>query len=205
MLLAAGCTVAPLRPPADNPREAWNRRMQAMKAVDEWALRGKLAVKTNKRGDTVNMYWRRDQGDHNINLYGPMGAGRVVLILDEQGAVLKDGKDKTYYDDSAEDLLYRVVGWRVPFEPMQHWVLGVAAPDSRYEAKLDDWGRLAVLTQNGWKIRFLDYRYHDGQDMPRKMVMNTLPGSEPIVGGEVGENDTIQVKAVIRRWDWPQN
>lgn len=179
--------------------------MEAMRAVDEWEVQGRLAVKTSKRGETVNMFWRRDHEHHNINLYGPMGAGRVILTRNEQGATLQDSKDKTYHDESAEALLYRVVGWRVPFDSMQHWVLGVAAPDGRYEVELDRWGRLSALTQNGWSIRFLEYHYFDGQDLPRKLVMNALPGVEHIVGDEEGEGDTIQVKALIKRWDWPGN
>lgn len=179
--------------------------MRDMRAVDEWEVRGRLAVRTSRRGETVSMYWRRDEERHSINLYGPLGAGRVVLTRDENGATLHDSKDRTYHDDSAEALLYRVMGWRVPFQDMQHWVLGVAAPDSGYEIELDRWGRLIELTQNGWHIEFQEYHYSDGLDLPRKLVMNALPGTEHIVGDPSGENETIQVKALIRDWEGPGN
>lgn len=204
--LAAGCVIVPDRPPANDRREAFEAHVRDMRRVDEWELRGRLAVKTRKRGETITMLWRRNGGDdHYINLYGPMGAGRVILTQDEEGAVLRDNKGETHYDDSAEALLYRVAGWRVPFESMQHWVLGATAPGSDYELELDRWGRLTSLIQNGWRIQFEEYHYIDDQDMPRRLLMNALPGTEHIAGDESGENETIQVKALISSWDWARN
>lgn len=205
LLVVAGCGIAPLRPAAEDPERVWSERVQRMKSVEEWEIRGRLAVKTSKRGETVNMFWVREGTHHRISLYGPMGAGGVILTLDEDGAMLRDNKDKTYHDDSAEALLSRVAGWRVPFQSMQYWVLGVAAPGGEYEKELDRWGRLIALTQNGWRIEITDYHYYDGRDMPRKMVLNALPGTEHIIEDRAGENETIQVKAIVTRWDWSGN
>jgi outer membrane lipoprotein LolB len=141
VLATAGCAMAPLRPAADDPQKAFSERIEAMGAVDEWELRGRLAVRTRTRGESITMLWRRGGEEHYINLYGPMGAGRVILTRDAGGATLRDNEGKTYHDDSAEQLLYDVVGWRVPFRSLQHWVLGVVAPDSEYEMDLDQWGR----------------------------------------------------------------
>jgi len=203
--LLAGCAVAPLRPPVSDPGRAFDRHVQQMRGVDEWVVRGRLAVRTAERGETASLYWKRERSDHTIQLYGPFGAGRVILTRSEQGATLRDGKDNLYEDDSAEALLNRVVGWRVPFESMEHWVLGVPSPDSPYEIELDAWGRLASLTQAGWRIEFQEYHYDDGEDLPRKMEINALPGSEHIIGASAAENETIRIKAYIRRWNWPRN
>jgi len=205
-MIAAGCAVAPPRPVADEPRAAFHERVAEMRQVDHWELRGRLAVKTRKRGESISMYWRREGGrEHYINLYGPMGAGRVILEQDAGGATLRDNEGETHEDDSAEELLYRVAGWRVPFQSLQHWVLGVPAPQGEYDMELDGWGRLTSLTQNGWRIRFEEFHYIDDQDMPRKLVMNALPGTQHIVGDESGENATIQVKALIKSWEWARN
>lgn len=201
LLVAAGCALVPSRPPVDNPRQVWQQRVQAMRAVNAWEVRGRLAVKTDRRGDSFNMYWRRDHDHHRISLYGPLGAGGVRLTQDDQGATLVDSKDKVYHAASAEQLLYQVAGWRVPFESMQHWILGVAAPGSEYEMKLDDWGRLSRLTQNGWSITFPEYHQSNGLDLPRKILIKSLPGTEHMAGGAAGENESIQVKALIRQWD----
>ena len=206
ILLAAGCAIAPERPPVKDRREAFNEHVREMHRVDEWELRGRLAVKTRERGETVSMIWRRDGGrDHYINLYGPMGAGRVVLTQNGNGATLRDSEGKTYHDDSPEEDRAGPGGQQNARRLTQHWVLGATAPGSDYELKLDRWGRLSSLTQNGWKIRFEEYHYIDGRDMPRKLVMNALPGTQHIVGDESGEDATIRVKALIRRWEWSGN
>jgi len=204
-VLVAGCAVVPPRDPVDNPRQVWQQRMQTMRAFDQWELRGRLAVKTSKRGETINMYWRRRQGDHHINLYGPMGTGRVIMELSPDDAVLRNNKGETYTDTSPERLLYRVAGWRVPFRSMQYWVLGAAAPGDGYEFEVDRWGRVRELEQNGWHISFEQYFFENGRDLPRRLVMNALPGTEHIVDDAEGEGETIQVKAVIRDWDWSGN
>jgi outer membrane lipoprotein LolB len=206
VVLVSGCAITPsLRPPVADPQKAFEQRTREMAAIDAWQVSGRLAVKTNKRGDTFNMFWRRDGDHHKISLYGPLGSGGVMLTQDEQSATLVDSKHKTYHDHNAEELLYEVAGWRVPFKSMQHWLLGVPAPESDYQMKLDQWGRLTELTQNGWRIQFLEYDYDNGRDLPRKLVINALPGTQHIVGGEPGENDNIQVKAVIQHWDWLRN
>lgn len=205
VLFAAGCGIAPLRPAAEDPEQVWNKRVQSMKEVDQWELRGRLAVKTSKRGETVNMHWVREGADQRISLYGPLGSGGVILTLDEDGAMLRNDKGETFHDDSAEALLSRVAGWRVPFRDLQHWVLGVAAPGDGFEKDLDRWGRLTELTQNGWNIEVTEYHYYDGRDMPRKLVMNALPGTEHIIDDQADESETIQVKAYIRSWDWSRN
>ncbi|MFZ0487229.1 MAG: lipoprotein insertase outer membrane protein LolB [Arenicellales bacterium] len=201
VLLVPGCAMVPTRPPVAHPEQVWEQRLKAMDAIDAWEVRGRLAVKTNKRGDTLNIYWRRQGNHHNISLYGPLGSGGVKLTQDDQGATLVDSKEKVYHDDSAEKLLYRVAGWRVPFGSMQHWMLGVAAPGAPYEKTLDDWGRALTITQNGWYIQFLEYHYTDGRDLPRKLVITALPGTEHVVGGKPGENENIQVKALLQHWD----
>lgn len=204
-VLASGCITAPVRAPAADPHKAFEHRVKEMDAIRAWQVRGRLAVKTNKRGDTFNMFWRRDGDNHKISLYGPLGSGGVVLTQDKQGATLVDSKHKTYHGPNAGELLYEVAGWRVPFKSLQYWLLGVMAPGSDYTVKLDEWGRLTELTQNGWRIRFLAYDYDNGRDLPRKLVINALPGTQHIVGGEPGENDNIQVKALIQHWDWLRN
>lgn len=206
IVLVSGCAVTQaIRPPAANPHLVFEQRVKAMAAINAWQVRGRLAVKTDRRGDTFNMFWRRDGDQHKITLYGPLGSGGVILTQDEHGATLVDSKHRTYHGANAAELLYQVAGWRVPFKSMQYWLLGVPAPGSAYQMKLDQWGRLAELTQRGWRIRFTAYDYDNGRDLPRKLVISALPGTQHIVGGEPGENQSIQVKALIQHWDWLRN
>lgn len=201
LALAAGCALVAPRPAVDDPQATFAERVAAMRQVETWALRGRLAIRTRERGESVNLVWRHDGGArHYINLYGPLGSGRVVLTADADGAMLRDSKGGTHRDASAEALLYRVAGWRVPFESLQYWVLGIPAPDGPLRKELDGWGRLSSLVQGGWRIEFPEYHVVDGRYLPRKLVMRALPGTRHVAGDGAGQS--VQVKALIEDWDW---
>lgn len=174
--------------------------MEALSGIDRWEVKGKLAVKTHKRGGQANMLWKRDGEDHNINLYGPLGGGRVVLTRNPDGATLQDSRKRTYHADTAEELLYRVAGWQVPFRAMKYWVLGIPSPTEAYERSVDDWGRLQTLRQAGWEVEFVEYKDYDGRELPRKFNMTALPEMQHIVNDELDENDQVRVRVIIKRW-----
>ena len=196
----SGCVSTTTVPPVDNPAAAWQDRVQELSGIDWWEVKGKLAVKTHKRGGQATMLWKRDGEDHNINLYGPLGGGRVVLTRDRNGAILRDSKKRTYRASTAEELLYRVAGWQVPFQAMRYWVLGMPNPSEEYEQSVDDWGRLQTLRQAGWEVEFVEYKDFDGRELPRKFHMTALPGKQHIVEDSLDESDQVRVRVIIKRW-----
>ena len=202
-LVAAGlaaCAVAPPRPAVSDPENTFEQYRGVMQAVDNWQAKGKLAVNTHKRGGTANMIWQREGGKHNVNLYGPFGGGRVVLTKDANGANLMDSKKRVVRGETAEEVLQRAAGWRVPFAAMQYWILGVPAPKISFTKTLDSYGRLQHLRQDGWDIEFLEYRTFSDRELPRKMVLTALPGTQHITDDELGENDRVEVKVIIKQW-----
>ena len=199
-LALSGCASAPSKPAVDDPIKAWQHRVSDLSAIASWEVKAKLAVNTQKRGEQANMLWRREEADHNINLYGPLGGGRVVLTRTAEGATLRDNKKRTYHAETTEELLYRIAGWQVPFGSMRYWILGVPEPGQGYEESIDEWGRLQTLRQSGWEIEFVEYRDFDGRELPRKFLMTALPGTTHIVDDQFGENEEVKVKVVIKRW-----
>ncbi len=201
-MVLASCAVTPQRPPAVDPDRAWRERLAKTGALNHWEIKGRLGVRTHERGGQATIIWKRDGDDHNINLYGPLGGGRVVLVENPAGAEMKDSKKKTYYAENAEELLYRVVGWRVPFGAMKYWVLGLPARQDEFEQTLDQWGRVSELRQAGWEIRFIEYRDYEGMELPRKMFLKSLTEHAHIAmsGDQLDENDRVEVRLVIKHW-----
>lgn len=199
-LLLSACVSTPSKPIPADPVGAWQARVEDLSEIESWEVKAKLAVKTHKRGGQVTMLWRLDHEDHNINLYGPLGGGRVILTRNAEGATLRDNKKRTYQAQTPEELLYRVAGWQVPFGSMRYWVLGMPEPGIQYKESLDEWGRLQTLTQSGWEIEFIEYRDFNGRELPRKFLMTALPGTVHIIGDDGNENDEVRVKIIIKRW-----
>ena len=67
-------------------------------------------------------------------------------------------RQKGYRSDNVQALTREVLGWDLPLEGLQHWVVGRAEPGLPVQAEeRDARGRLTRLTQNDWHISFLDY------------------------------------------------
>jgi outer membrane lipoprotein LolB len=199
-LALSACVSAPPRPVVDDPDAAWQQRANDLYNIGGWEVKAKLAVKTHKRGGQATMLWHRDRDVHNINLYGPLGSGRVILTRDQAGATLRDNKKRTYHAGTAEELLYRVAGWQVPFQSMRYWLLGVPRPDEEYELSVDEWGRLQTLRQSGWEVEFQEYKEYEGRELPRRFNMTALPGRVHIADDQLDENDQVRVRVLIKLW-----
>lgn len=201
LLVSVGCTSVPTRPPVKDPVKTWNLRADMVAGVASWSLRGRMAVRTEDRGDSATLLWDRDGVDHKIELYGPFGGGRIRIVQDANGAILRDAKKHTDKAPTASELLYRRVGWHVPFDAMQYWILGLPEAGIPFSKTLDQWGRLKTLSQSGWDVIFREYKEVEPYELPRKLFITAQPGTVHLVN-EQGEDagDNIQVKMVVKRW-----
>lgn len=195
MALCAGCAALPERPPVANPENAWQVRQASLASVNAWDIRGRLALRSADEGFQVSLHWIRDQHVHRIDLTGPLGGGRVRLTQDKNGAELRDANEKLYRDSSVRQLLARTTGWDVPLEGLNFWVLGLPAPEAATKSQLDRWGRLMVLEQQGWEIRFLEYARQGAHELPTRVFVKR-------VSGAMGDT-TLEVRLVVEKWSLP--
>ena len=96
ILALAGCAGVPTAPLGDARSSAsFAERRALLEQVREWLARGRLAVRTAERGDTVSFVWRRDHDHHEVEMFGPLGGGRVRVTQDPGRAELVDRKGNT--------------------------------------------------------------------------------------------------------------
>ena len=223
-LALSACVSAPPRPVIDDPDEAWRQRIDDSYDIDGWEVKAKLAVKTHKRGGQATMLWHRDRDAHKINLYGPLGSGRVILTRDREGGDLTRCRQKLQNLMKQEGQQGQQVRKRpiTPirrrnpaavsgggmagaiihplFQSMRYWLLGVPSPDEQYELSVDGWGRLQTLRQSGWEVEYLEYKQYGGRELPRKFNMTALPGMVHSASDQLDENDQVRVRVIIKRW-----
>ncbi|MFT5110859.1 MAG: outer membrane lipoprotein LolB [Parasphingorhabdus sp.] len=181
--------------------KAWQQHLEDMEDVDSWDIKGKMAVRTADDGGSATFLWLRKQSDHRIEMYGPFGGGRAVIAQNHQGANLRDNKKNYFEDKNAELLLYRRVGWHVPFNAMNFWMKGVPMPGPVKHLELGADGKALAFQQDGWDVRYLDYTERLGLVVPRKMFLTALPGTVHLVDEEGADlGDKLEVKVVLRRW-----
>jgi len=192
----------PLEPSA--ARAQWEITKEQLRTVSSWRLRGKMGVKTGRKGGSATLKWDYSDQVQRIELYGPFGGGRVIINTDIDGAVLRDTKGKSIVGNSASEVLYQRLGWQVPFNQMADWARGLPGK-SATDLKLDGQGRLKELKQDNWLVQYQNYKpFNTGTllvDLPTRLEISALPGTIEIYsddGKYIG--DDLSVKVLLKKW-----
>jgi outer membrane lipoprotein LolB len=189
-LFIAGCATVPVPTSVPDPEGAWRHRAGQLAALDRWTLTGRLAVRSDSQGGNATLRWMREGDRHRIDLTGPLGRGHVRVVQDGDGAELRDDAGVVQRAASAEELLWRATGYRLPLAGLPYWALGVSRPGEEGSHELDPAGRLRVLAQDGWKIEYLDYMDAAGQALPSRLFLRRVAQGE----------EELEVRLVIERW-----
>lgn len=175
LAVVAGCAAprAPQVLPASNA------------GINTFSLTGRVAVKLEQRGYSAKLSWRHAAAGDRLRLLSPVGSVIAELEADASGAMLTTGDKKVYRSGNVQELTREVLGWDLPLEGLQHWVVGRAEPEIPVQAEeRDARGRLTKLTQNDWRISFLDYAGESA--LPARMVL---------------AYDSLNLRLIIDRWD----
>lgn len=197
-LLLAGCAETAVRPVVETQEvdKVWRIREVALLDLEDWDLRGRLAVRATSDGGQADLRWQRRPDKYQIDLRGPLGRGLVRLEQDKNGVRLTDGARNEYHAQSGERLLAETLGWQVPVDALHYWVRGLPIPNVPHQHELDAHGRIVSLFQSGWEVRFLGYGSYGIYELPTKM---TLTPKEQVANlGNAGR--LLEARIVIEQW-----
>lgn len=190
-LLGFACAVPAPRPPAAQLEDLWRTHAAELAPLTHWELRGRLAVRTDDRGGQASLTWLRDAARHSIRLNGPLGRGVLRVTQDEHGARLTDSEQRVLEARDAQQLIYLYTGWQLPIASLEWWVRGLPVPGVEAGRELDGDGRLDVLRQQGWEVRYQEYAQVEGRSLPTRLEL-TRPAS--------GSEPSMQARLVIDQW-----
>ena len=163
-----------------------------------------MGVKTGPRGGSATLKWEYSSSNQEIELYGPFGGGRVIISVDAQGAFLRDTRGREIHGQTATEVLYRRLGWQVPFDHLSDWARGLPG-DGATDIVIDGHGRLKRLIQDNWRVEFQEYETQGdslpGLSLPVRLRVTALPGTMEIYDDD-GEylGDELSVKVILKRW-----
>ncbi len=172
-LLLSGCASQPAAVRPVQPESA------------SFAMNGRISVKHNGSRDSAGLRWVHQAQTDEILLLTPLGQTAARIYRDDGHATLDNG-DKHYSDTDVESLMMQVLGWRLQLDGLHHWILGMAA-DSDALVERDEWGRLTVLHQEGWEVRYLKYADNKADSLPRRLQLS---------------RENLQVLLLIDEWEW---
>jgi outer membrane lipoprotein LolB len=156
--------------------------------IVEFSLNARVAVKLDDRGYTASLRWRHSATSDSLRLLSPVGSTVGAIESDEAGATLTTADKKVYRSDDAQALTREVLGWDLPLAGLRYWVTGRADPSATVQAEeRDDRQRLRALTQNDWRIAYLEY-FGDSA-MPARLSL---------------VYDRLKLRLIVERWELPE-
>ena len=155
--------------PPEMREQAWLLHLRQTVQLTTFRIEGRMAIRTSQEAGTVGLLWEQHNAAFQVITRGPLGQTLGRLAGDEQGAEMTLAGRQPMRSDSTEKLLYRLTGTRLPFRCLTFWLRGVPDSGQPFEYTLTGAGRLATLHQNGWAIRYGNYRQVGDQWLPKRM------------------------------------
>lgn len=167
------CTSTPPRVFVADPEKKWEQRQTELSKINDWHLAGRVAIINGVESWHLDMQWQRHHDKYILDLSGPFGAGHTQLTGSNDGVVLVDSDQNYFYAESSERLLQEVTGLRMPVNSLLHWMRGLPNWKANKDKQLiDEFGRLAMLQQDGWRVRFKGYSNVGQHELPQKIFIS---------------------------------
>ena len=155
-------------------------------SADGFSLRGKLGVIDGSESYSARFLWRQTGEAFGIDLWGPLGQGRVRLEGDkEQIAVIKGGV--VLAEGKHDEVMRSRLGWTLPLNALPSWALGEPEPSLSVTAQeYDDEGHLIAFQQFDWRVTYTQFRLIGERSLPRRIT---------------ARRGDYRVRLIISAWD----
>ena len=151
-----------------------------------FAMNGRISIDHRGERHSAGLHWTHRAQSDEILLLTPLGQTAARVYRDDSHATLDNG-NKHYQDVDAEALMQQVLGWHLPLLGLQRWVLGLPADYSPAQIERDSDGRISMLRQDGWEVRYLHYANAAPDSMPTRLQLN---------------HEDLQMQLLIDEWEW---
>jgi outer membrane lipoprotein LolB len=159
LLLSACATSVP--PALQRPAQA---------ELAAFAFNGRVATRHNGERSSAGVRWTHRGAEDEILLLAPLGQTVARIFSDAQG-VLLEASGKQYFEQDAETLTERVLGWHLPLSGMRYWVLGLPANGTEAVIERAENGQVSVLRQDGWEIKYTRYAAETAESLPLRLTL----------------------------------
>lgn len=171
MLLCAGCVS---RPPLPEVPEVF-------------VLRGKVAITEAGEHFTANLLWHQRGEGFEMDLWGPLGQGRVHIVR-EAGEVRLTNDQGTLLAGEPDQVMREALGWSLPLDVLPAWVQGAPLPDVPAEGEVRDAaGQLVSFSQLGWSVALDRYE-------------TVAPGTSALPTRITAVRGDARVRLVVSEW-----
>lgn len=152
-----------------------------------FALNGRISIDHHGTRHSAGLRWTHKAQSDEMLLLTPLGQTAARVYRDAHQATLDDG-DKHYQADDVETLMQQELHWHLPLGGLHQWVLGMAAAGNPAQIERDDNGRITLLRQDGWEVRYLRYADTSPDSLPKRLQLI---------------HEDLQMQLLIDEWEFP--
>lgn len=163
------------------------QREQQLMAMNEWSLKGRLALSGPADSGSGSLDWQQQGVDYRFTMHAPVTGKTWTLSGNGQTAELLGLQPTPITARDASTLLERELGWKVPVIELANWVRGVRA-NGPAEVIFRPDGLPAEFRQGDWLIEYREYDDTRQPALPRRIFAS---------------NGEYKVRLAIQRWDVP--
>lgn len=173
-IFMTACATIPSRPilqPITATSNAWLSQQQQINLISDWTVRGRIAVQMTQQGGSASIFWKQQDQDYAIELFGPLGVGAVYLNGMPGQIVLTSSKGEHLQAATPEILIQRALGWNLPVTNLKYWIRGIPVQGQTKTTQFNNLGQLSQLQQDGWTINYLSYFTVKNVFLPQQILL----------------------------------
>lgn len=173
--LLGGCAATDTQPPAP-AQISFDERARALRAVQNWEMRGRIAVATGTdEGSWQGRFtWWQEAESLRVVIRGPLNTRPVEITGDGSQLRVRIRRETRVLEDPEAELS-ELLGWWLPITSLPSWLLGL--PDDRYtvDAFVADRALPNAIGQRAWDIQYADYELHGAASIPSAVRLAHAP------------------------------
>lgn len=147
---------------------------------------GRFAARTVRNGKDEgvqgNFVWVQQGENVQLSLVSPLGQTLAIITALPHQATLELPNQPARTAPEVDSLMQQSLGFSLPVSGLRDWLQARPAPGPVTQEERDAGGRLSVLQQDGWTVRFADYRDAgaDGTPRVRRLDLSRMLDDEPL-------------------------
>ncbi|MGL6258134.1 lipoprotein insertase outer membrane protein LolB [Vibrio sp. WXL103] len=137
----------------------WQSHQQQLQAISRYQASGKLGYIGPDQRQSLNFFWRYEDGVSQLNLRTFLGQSVLNLRSDQNGTTLTTMDGERFEGRNGQQLIWQLTGLNIPVDALPDWLLGLPTNADSFilneENTLESLDKL--LNTQSWRLNYSAY------------------------------------------------
>ena len=160
-------------------------RQAQLAQLRQWHMQGAFSVQQQQQAQLANFSWQQNNlNEFTIRVSSSLNVYNLLLTGKHGTFTFNDHQHQNVTARSPEQLMQKITGFSLPIKNLIYWARGLSAPGPN-TSKVDQYGHITTLMQQGWRIDYRRYTQANHLDLPQ-LIDLSRPG--------------LRIRIVIKQW-----